>query len=608
MIALDPADYPEEPGVYLFKDADGRVLYVGKSANLRARLSQYKPGEVEVRKEGLLARAATVDVILTATEKEALLLESALIKKEKPRYNVRLTDDKRYPYLHLTADDYPRIRVVRDVPPAGATFGPFPDAGAARKTLQVVREVFRIRDCKELIPGGCLSYQLALCWGPCIKEAAERRAKAPDKEPDLATSEPDAAYARAAADATRFLKGDTTAISRSLTREMEEASRSEAFERAALFRDRLRAVTSTLARQAVFSKSVDDFDAFVVVREGGLAVGVVTLSRGGRVVGQEHFFFRRGSADKPEAELVGEFVRRYYENLPAIPPTLVVEVVLPDAAAIEAVLAERRGGRVSIEAPHRGDKRRVLDLARKNAAFKLGSERLKRGEVEHAEELADLARALGLASPPKVIECFDISHLGGAGVVASLVVLVDGSPAKSRYRTFKVREDRNDDYAAMREVVERRYARVLKEASALPDLVLIDGGVGQLKAAKDALDALGLASLPVVALAKREEELWLPGRVRPVDLPRSAPGLQPAMRARDEAHRFALRYQRRLRAKALTQSALDGIEGVGPAKKRVLLAHFGSVEAVREAREEDLARVPGVSRALARRIREALGA
>lgn len=599
MFQVDLARIPKEPGVYLFKDDQGTVLYVGKAADLRARLSQYKPGQVEPRKEGLLEKASDVEVILTTSEKEALILESSLIKRHQPRYNIRLTDDKRYPFILLSAHEYPRASIVRDTRAKGQLFGPFPHAGAAWRTLKTMQETFRIRDCKELIPGGCLNYQMKLCWAPCITDPADRRRKTSDRE--LSDVDPIERYAQAAKEAETFLKGDLDLLGTELTRQMEEASQKMQFERAALLRDRLAAITTTLTHQSIFAGGQEDRDAFLVHREGPAWVGVVVLLRRGQVAGQETYFFRKAASDEP-ADLLAEFVRRYYEHLPSVPREVLMPELPREHEAIEHWLADKRGGPVTIRVPKKGDLKHVLDHARRNAEFRLGQERLRRGEAEADRELLALRDALGLADAPRRIECFDISHLGGTGVVASMSVLVDGKPTTSQYRRFKISIDTNDDFAAMAEVVTRRYARLLKEAGELPNLVLIDGGQGQLKAAKRALDALGLTDLPLAALAKREEEVWLPGHLHPLALGRRHEALMPLMRVRDEAHRFAVQYQRARRKNQFRESALDHVPGLGPAKKRALLAQFGSVEGVLSAREEDLQLVRGIGADLARRI------
>lgn len=601
MLKVDLATVPEEPGCYLFKDGAGTILYVGKAGNLKARLASYRVGNLDPRKEAMLEKAVDVEIILTTTEKEALLLESSLIKANHPRYNVTLTDDKRYPFILFTNHEFPRARIVRDTKAKGRLFGPFPNAGAAWRTLKTMQEVFRLRDCKELLPGGCLSYQMRLCWAPCMTDLEERRRKTADRE--LSDVDPKQRYREAADQAEAFLKGDMERLTKELQRQMEDAAAKEAFERAGQLRDRLSAITQTLQHQAIFAGGKEDRDVFTVHREGPAWVGVVVLMRRGTVAGQETYFFRHTQASEVP-EVLGEFVQRYYENLPSAPREVVVPELPHSHEGLAAWLAEKRQGAFDFRVPQKGDLKHVLEHAQRNAEFRLGQERLKRGEDEHRRELDALQKALKLAKLPRRIECFDISHLGGTGVVASMSVLVDGRAAPSEYRRFKVHQEKNDDFAAMEEVVRRRYARLQKEGGAFPDLVLIDGGLGQLNAARKALRELGLDAQPLASLAKKEEEVYLPDHLRPLALGRANDALLPLMRVRDEAHRFAVAYQRASRKKQLSESALDSVPGLGPAKKRALLAHFGSVDDVLRAREEDLARVPGIGPKLAKAILE----
>jgi excinuclease ABC subunit C len=605
-LPVDLDRVPREPGVYLFEDADGDPLYVGKAAELRSRVGDYRR-ESAPRKRAMLRKVDAVDWILTDSEKEAYILESNLIKEEQPRYNVRLSDDKRYPYICFTDDEYPRILVTRDTSDPDATyFGPFPDAGAAKRTLQVLREVFKLRDCKELVEGGCLNYQMDLCWAPCIPaaDAQERRRKAPHE--DLAEVDPDAVYGDAVEEALDFLKGDAASVKGTLREEMEEAADDLNFERAARVRDRVEAIDETLKKQAIFSDRREDRDAFALAREADLAVGIVQLQRGGKVVGQEHYFLRDPGAD--EAELLAEFVRRYYENIPSPPKEVLLEQELPDAGVLQDRLSERRGDKVRLHVPQRGEKRDQMDLARKNAVHKLEQERLQRGEQEGAAELEALADVLDLEAAPEVVEAYDVSHLQGRGVVASRVALVDGQPDKDRYRRYKISLDRNDDVAALREVLERRLHKAAKDEEDPPDLLLVDGGRPQLGAALEAAEAVDLPGLEVAALAKEEELVHRPGRDAPVDVPDHSKALHVLMRARDEAHRFALDYQKRLRREEAQRSVVDEVEGVGPATRKRLLDHFGGKQALQEATVEELEAVDGVGPTLARRIRTHLDA
>lgn len=605
-LPVDLTRVPREPGVYEFLDADGDPLYIGKAADLRARLTDYRQ-EAAPRKRAMLDKVEDVDWILTDSEKEALILESNRIKAAKPPYNVRLSDDKRYPYICFTDHEYPRILVTRDTSDPEATyFGPFPDAGAAKRTLQVLREVFKLRDCKELVDGGCLNYQMDLCWAPCIPadDADERERKAPHR--DLAEVDPDAVYDDAVEEALDFLRGDAASVKRTLREEMEEAAEDLNFERAARIRDRVEAIDTTLEKQAIFSERREDRDAFALVREADLAVGLVQLHRDGKVVGQEHYFLRDPGAT--DADLLAEFVRRYYENIPNPPSEVLLDETLPDEEPLQAWLTDKRGTKVRLHVPQRGEKRKQMDLARKNAEHKLERERLRRGEQEAAEELEALADLLDLDGPPEVVEAYDVSHTQGEGVVASRVTLADGEPDKDRYRRYKVRVDDNDDPAALREVVHRRLAKAARDEEDPPDLLLVDGGEAQLGAALDARDDLDLPGVEVAALAKEDELVHRPGRRAPIDVPDHSKALHVLMRARDEAHRFALDYQKRLRREEAQRSVLEDVEGLGPQKRRRVLDHVGGKQALLEATREDLEEVPGVGPTLARRIRTHLDA
>ncbi len=603
-LPLDLDTLPDDPGVYIFRDEDDRALYVGKAANLHDRVASYRQEE-DPRKRSMLPRVATVDTIVTRTEKEALILESNLIKEHKPRYNVRLTDDKRYPYIEFTGDEHPRVLVTRDTShPDSTYFGPFPNATAAKRTLQVLREVFKLRDCKELRDGGCLNYQMDLCWAPCILDDEERDRKAP--YPELAEVDVEATYREAVEDALAFLQGDAGPVVSALEDQMQEAADDLDFEHASRLRDRLTAIEGTLEKQAIFSNRQEDRDVFALVREADLAVGLVQLQRRGRMVGQEHYRFREtGGTD---AELLAEFVARYYENIPKPPRNVLLPQEVPGAESLEAWLGEKRGTRVHVHVPQRGEKVEQVRLAERNAEHKLRQARLRRGEAETLEELEELQDLLNLPHVPRVIEAYDVSHVQGTGVVASRIVLQDGQPHKDGYRRYRIQVDRNDDVAAMREVIDRRFQGLLRDGGDAPHLVLVDGGRPQLEAARATLEDLGLTQVPLAALAKREEEVFRPGRTRPVPIPTRSRALHVLMRARDEAHRFALRYQRRVRSREAKRSILEDVEGLGEVKRERLLNHMGGLRRLKDASQEEIAEAPGIGPVLARRIRTHLDA
>lgn len=580
---------PREPGVYLWKDAQGRVLYVGKGQDLRARIGNYLGTPADEKKAQMLRDAANLDFVATTNVKEALVLEQTLIKRHRPPYNVLMVDDKKYPYIAITEEAYPRVVYTRDLRWGGTVFGPFPDAGKAKRIARLLNRTFRLRQCRTLPARECLYYHLGQCSAPCIGAVSQE------------------AYRGQAQQAEAFLRGQGAELSRRLRAEMEAASQSRRFEEAAELRDLAAAIDSVLERQHAESAAGRSYDAVGVAVREDRALALVLLVREGAVVGRESYVL--GSArGEPLARVVAAFLEQYYTVSPRIPPEILLPVEPEEPGALEAVLGERRGSRVRIRAPERGEARRFVELAEKNAFLSLEQEFLLR-ERRGSGGLEELQRVLGLAEPPELIEGFDVSHHAGQLTVASLVCLREGQPFKSRYRRFRIRTTSGgDDPGALREAVRRRYTRLLAEEGAdqLPHLILIDGGRSQLAAAREELRALGLESVPVAGLAKRFEELHLPDRLHPLRLEARSAALHVLQRLRDEAHRFAIGYQGILKRKAFVGSELDEIPGVGPERRRRLLAAFGSVEGLRGASVEQLARVPGITRPVAERIREHL--
>ena len=612
------ASFPTTPGVYLFKDAKGRVLYVGKADSLRDRVRNYFGPSLDVRFVRLVERAERVEYVLTGSISESYLLENNLIKQHKPRYNIRLKDDKSYPYVKITlGEDFPRILRTRILGDRSARyFGPFANAKSVDESLDLLQKLFPYRTCKlridagddgrgktvppSALPGGrpCLLFHLKRCTAPCVGNTTKDEYRATIDRSVL------------------FLEGRYETLARDARKEMAAASEALQFERAALLRDRLVAIDRTLDRQEVHAYKGDDFDVLAAAIDEGDAVVQVFRVRDGTVVGRDHFALE-GSEGASPADVVASFLRLHYSAAGALPPEIVSPVALPETEQLEAFLSERRGGPVRVLVPQRGRKRHLAELAARNAADALEQERVRwladRGKTETA--LVELQEALGLEGPPKRIECYDVSHVQGTSVVSSMVVFEDGRPAKSQYRRFRARvQDRNDDFANMRETLRRRFARSSQadettgSAWALPDLVILDGGKGQLSAGLDALADAGRLQIPIVALAKEREELFLPNRADPIVLPRNSQGMYLVQRVRDEAHRFAITYHQNVRAKRAVHSILDDVAGVGPAKKRALLRKFGSVRGMREAPLDDLSAVAGVGQALAKRIKEALEA
>ena len=605
---------PDRPGVYLFKDARGTVLYVGKAQSLRHRVRSYwqksRPAEA-LRIHEALDRVADVEYTLTDSVSEALLLEANLVKRYQPRFNVKLKDDKSYPYIRITwADDFPRVERTRKLPNDGSRyFGPYASATSVDEAMNLIRRLFPFRTCTIDIREGeralarpCLLYHIKRCQGPCIE----------------AISKP--GYRRDLEQVVLFLEGRQEQVARRLTEQMQEASQGMEFERAAALRDKVRAIERTMETQKMAGFARTEEDVLGLARRDGSAAVQLFAVRGGKLIGRDVFVLEN-VAGVSDGEALAVFVRQYYAASSSVPPAVLVPIALPDAEADELAefLAARRGGRVRFVVPRRGERRHLVALAAKNADEHLAREHARwladEGKTQAAlEELAD---ALGLPTPPTRIEGYDISNIQGANTVGSMVVFEDGRPRSGEYRRFRVQGVRGpDDLASHREVLRRRFrrARAGDEGSEEelrwrePDLVLIDGGRGQLAAARSVLDELGLHDLPAAALAKEREELFVVGRVEPIVLPATSPALYLVQRLRDEAHRFAITYHRKLRAKQAVRSAFDDLPGVGPKRKRALLRVFGSAKRVREAPVEQIAAVPGISRLLAERIKESLEA
>jgi len=603
---------PHQPGVYLMRDAAGRPIYVGKAASLRGRVRSYfqDPAGLAPRTRALVERVHALDWIVTDSELEALILESTLIKRYHPRYNVRLRDDKKYPYLKVTVnEEWPRLVVVRDMTRDGARyFGPYTNTGAMWETIRVLRQVFNLR--QSLVasatrrggcswqPGrkvtrACLNYYIGKCLGPCIGAVSPETYRAAVKEAML------------------FLEGRTESVVRALQQHMEQEAAHLNFEGAARLRDKLAAIARATEAQKMVLPGARDADVVAAHLREDLAVVVVFQVRNGRLVGQENLVLE-GVSGVPEEQVLAEFVKQYYARVAFVPGRLLLPRAIEEQEFLAAWLVRQRGGPVRLLVPVRGERRRLVELAQENARLQLEQEISRKGAQDQRarEALAELAEALGLAEPPARIECYDISNLMGQEAVGSMVVFRGGQPDKSSYRRFRIRrEETPDDYAMLREVLERRLraAAVSEKFSQLPDLLVVDGGQGQLALATRALAELGL-SLPVAALAKEHEDLYLPGRPHPVVLPRNSKALFLLQRLRDEAHRFALAYHQSLRQRKVRESVLDNIPGVGPVLKQRLLARFHSVRRLAAASAEELSEVPGMSRKTAQAIAQALQA
>jgi excinuclease ABC subunit C len=580
---------PVQPGAYLFLDASKRVIYVGKAKSLRARVRTYfgRPTDLAAKVRRTVEATHDIDCIVTRSEMEALLLEYNLIKEHRPRYNVVYRDDKKYPYLKVTLNEtFPRVFPTRRVENDGSRyFGPYTDVGAMRHTLRVSRSVFPLPTCTlRLTEGmserGCLDYFLGRCVGPCRG----------DVDPEE--------YRNIVDEVLLFLNGKKDDVVADLEAAMSKASREMRFEDAAKLRDRLFSLRKTVAKQHVTLKSKGDLDALGVSRLGRRAIGVCIQVREGRVIGRD-----RIEIDCTPHELEGEIVRGlllgFYEPRESVPREILVPTEPADGELIREWLTGKAGRKVVMKIARRGDQARLLEMAEHNADVALAGDREPGGAKGVRESLEAVRRALGLDELPGRIEGFDISTIQGTDTYASMVVFENGVPAKSEYRTFRIREaPRRDDPRSIAEAVRRR-ARRIGASGRGPGLILIDGGETQLAAALGALREEGVEDLPVVSLAKREELIHFPGRPEPLRLPPDSEALKLLQRVRDEAHRFALRAHRRRRGARLAESALDEVPGIGPARRRALIQRFGSVEGIRRAGLEELAVVPGIGRELA---------
>jgi len=604
---------PTEPGIYQMLDADGRVLYVGKAIDLRSRVRSYfQSGRVsQVRTDAMVERVADVRTIIVRNEAEALLLECNLIKQHQPYYNIRLKDDKKYPFLKVTFNEpFPRVIFTRKiVEDGGRYFGPYTNAARLRDLIDVIRRVFPLRTCKypdigEKYHRPCLQYHIKRCMAPCAFFQTKQE------------------YDAIVADVVLFLAGKQGLLVDRLENEMREASEQFAYEQAGRLRDRITDLKRVMERQEVVWGSRIDMDLIAGAHGQGISSLEVFLVRDGKLIGQDSFIVE-GTEGRRPSEILSEFVKQFYARAPMVAKEIMLDVQIDDRIEMERALSAMRGNRVRILCPERGRRADYMKKVRRNAEQHLANHLATTAiAAERATAALDeLAGALDLPGLPQRIECYDISHIQGKAVVGSMVVFEEGKARKSEYRRFKIQgAEKNDDFANMAQMLRRRlrYLRPGAEEDAVagkdkkfarrPHLLLIDGGRGQLSAALEVLREYDLVALPVAALAKQFEEIYLPDEVEPVFLPRNSPALHLVQRIRDEAHRFAVTYHRRVRGRRQVESALDGLPGVGPARKKALIERFGSAAAVRRASVEELRAVPGITDSLARSILAALAA
>ena len=614
---------PARPGVYLMRNAKGEVIYVGKAARLKDRVRSYfgSPRSLEPKTRALRAVIEDFEYIVCANAGEALILEATLIKRHQPFFNIRLKDDKRYPYLKIDVQNpWPRVYITRRIEKDGARyFGPYASAGSVRASLDLLKKLFPYRSCTKPITGTdprpCLDYYIKRCIAPCTAYCTEDE------------------YAEVIDQIILFLEGKASDVLGRLEEQMDAAAESLDYERAAMLRDQMRAIERTVERQMLSTTKKEDLDVYGLAREGDRACVQVFFVRGTQMTGRDHFVLE-GVTGESDGAVLGSLLQQYYESAQSIPKLVVTPIEPEGRAELEAMLAEKRGANVEIRVARRGEKRRLLEMAGENAAEALDVLKVRwlSDQTKTATALEELREELALPEVPHRIECYDNSNTQGASPVSSMVVFLDGQPAPRQYRKFRIKTvEGADDFATMQEVLRRRFKRAAKrieqqrlagegagDAPAdngdspppdddgwdLPDLVIVDGGKGQLRAAVEVMRELGVYDIPTVGLAKRHEELFAPDEEAAIVLPRGSEALYLVQRVRDEAHRFAITYHRQVRRKAATASVLDSVPGVGPKKKRALLRKFGSLKAVREAGVDEIASTAGYTRSLAEKVKE----
>ena len=619
------AALPARPGVYIMRNGKGEVIYVGKAAKLRDRVRSYfgSPKGMEPKTRALRGHIEDFEYIVVGNAGEALILEATLIKRHQPFFNIRLKDDKRYPYLKVDVQNpWPRVYITRRIEKDGARyFGPYANAGSVRHTLDLTKKLFPWRSCTKEITGRdarpCLDYYIKRCIAPCTAFCTKEE------------------YDEVIQQVLLFLEGKSDDVLRRLKQQMEDASAKMEFERAAMLRDQLRSIERTVERQMISTTKNEDLDAFGVSRNGDQACIQVFFVRGTQLIGRDNFVVE-GVTDESEGAVLSNFLLQYYESAQYIPKLVAVPHDPDERETIEELLSEKRGSLVEIRIPERGEKKRLVELAGENAREALDMMRVRwLADADKTDQALDqLREELSLPQAPHRIECYDNSNIQGTSPVSSMVVFVDGKPANNQYRRFKVKTVVGaDDFATMAEIMRRRFRRVevilpaglaqgddgpegsgfstpersaAEDAWDLPDLVIIDGGKGQLAAAAQAMREMGVHHIPVVGLAKRFEELFVPDEDEPIVLPRGSEALYMVQRIRDEAHRFAITFHRQVRAKSSIQSALDTIPGIGPKRKKALLKKFGSAKAIREAEVDEIASTLGFTRALAEKVKAEL--
>jgi excinuclease ABC subunit C len=592
---------PTSPGVYLFKDAEGNILYVGKAANLRHRVSSYFGAgqKLTPKLQRMVSKVNDLDYFVTTSEQEALILELNLIKRHHPRYNVRLKDDKTFPYLKIDlSEDWPGVHITRRLEEDGGRyFGPFASAKSVRQTLKLIKGIFPFRSCSKPITGTdtrpCLEYHIGNCLAPCIGVVSREE------------------YAEVIKQVILFLEGKQERVAQELKSKMNQAAEALDFEKAARLRDQIQAVERVVEGQRIAATVKGEQDVIAFAGNKDQAYVQVFFIRSGKLIGRESFLLQGTRYEEP-SQIMTSFIKQFYASSPHIPPLLLLQHPVEDMAMLQDWLQGKRGGRVKIQVPRRGNKRQLVNIVAENAQQGLEQLKIKQlaSPIALSAALEEIKQELQLPRLPSRIEGYDISDIQGAAAVGSMVVFDKGKPKPAHYRRFRIKTVSGvDDYAMLQEVLRRRFKRAGGASDTwaiLPDLVLIDGGKGQLNAARAAMREMGAGSVPTASLAKENEEIFVPQKTEPIILPRSSPGLQLLQRLRDEAHRFALGYHQRVHKRETFASALDTIPGIGPRRKRALFRQFGSVKAIREASVEELAAAKSMTQSLAKKIKKYL--
>ena len=591
---------PAVPGVYLFRNKEGRIIYIGKAKVLRNRVRSYfgSPARHDPKTERMVRAIADLELMVTDSEMEALILEANLVKEHRPRYNINLKDDKHFPYIKVSVNEpYPRVTIVRRLANDGARyFGPFTNAKGMRKTVDFLCRLFRIRTCNLTIPHPsgkaqkiCLDYHIGRCLGPC----------------EGLQSESD--YRKSVDSVILFLSGRSQTLIEKLRKSMEQLSRRMNFEKAAHVRDQIEALESVTNRQKVDAGKLVNRDIIAFAREGQDTVVVTFQVREGILIGRQHFQLR-SEAEEQDAEVVSAFVSQYYNHQPNLPQELFLPVNLTDEKLVGRWLTNQAGKKVKIITPQKGEKLRLVDMAASNARLLLDEILIQKKKQKErlSGSVVALKSDLNLLHSPRNIVCVDISNTGETDAVGSLVYFSNGIPKKSEYRHFKIKEVRGqDDFAMMREVVGRYFYRLKKEHKKSPDLLVVDGGKGQLSSVVKEIKSLGFDDQMIIGLAKKFEEIYLPGRSEPLTISKSSSGLRLLKQVRDEAHRFAIEYNRKIRTRRTIKSWLDKLEGIGPKRREILLKHFGSVKKIKEASIAELAEVKGIPKNIAEIVHRA---